>query len=47
MHGGHGDQGAGEAQHQPRAGAGLHGERHHAGAVHYLQMVTAVQASNE
>ena len=43
VHGGHGDQGSGEVDHQPGAGAGLHGERHRPGAVHHLQLVTAVQ----
>ena len=43
VHGGHGDQGAGEVHHQPGAGAGLHGERHRPCAVHHLQLVPAVQ----
>ena len=43
VHGGHGDQGSGEVDHQPGARAGLHGERHRAGAVHHLQLVPAVQ----
>ena len=45
MHGGHGDQGAGEAHHQPRARDGLHGERHGPGAVYHLKMVPPVQVT--